>query len=736
MSLTGRFRPWQAKALSLAWLLSAALLISCAHVEASSVRQLSQSFSQILSSPAVTSQPIIASVAVPTPAPAAAPANGGSAISGPLFCAACDTTYDPVCGQDDATYGNACVLECAKVPLAYRGKCSKCQQGKNACGCTDGPSAAPVCADGLTWSSACDAGCNSHLCWTPGVCNYTSNQPSLVATKAGLLTSTSFADATSSTQVPDAVAARYNYAEVLHKTFVFFESQKSGNLTNQRLAWRSDSCADCIGDYGEDLTGGYYESGGSYLKLGMPAAHTVAVMGWGLLAFHDGYAKANETTIAREALKWGANYLVNAYNASANRFAAVVGNDTEDFDYYGPPEEYRAHVPVRPVFYISEEDPGSEISGEAAAALAVSAIVFQDDVAYSTLLLQTAKSLYTFATSKPRSYMDSNSTGIGIHKGLYPSTGFYDELAWAAAWLYKATSDVAYLADAQQYYQKWEASVNNYAGYTFENGEKGPALHVLLAQLDSVNHGLFVGKAKEFFDQYLSGSSIPHNDRGLSIPYHWGATRPTTAAAFLALVHAQAIKTSDSQYAARLFNYAQLQINYLLGDSGRSWVVGHGSDFPQYIWHKQSYNSYIDWPTRGQLLWMGLDRAPLDKKTSIPVIKQAGGIEMVANQLPQRHICYGYLFAAPTLSSELILARKDYTYAEATTDGSTCFAGALAGLASYFTNNQTAINDCQLDLGWTHPNATMTPKSVNNTAGCSGLQAAPPPAQPLVATQG
>lgn len=35
---------------------------------------------------------------------------------------------------------------------------------------------------------------------------------------------------------------------------------------------------------------------------------------------------------------------------------------------------------------------------------------------------------------------------------LYKSTGYIDELAWAAAWLYKATREGSYLADAKNYY--------------------------------------------------------------------------------------------------------------------------------------------------------------------------------------------------------------------------------------------------------------------------------------------
>ncbi len=35
---------------------------------------------------------------------------------------------------------------------------------------------------------------------------------------------------------------------------------------------------------------------------------------------------------------------------------------------------------------------------------------------------------------------------------LYKSTGYIDELAWAAAWLYKATGTTSYLDDARKYY--------------------------------------------------------------------------------------------------------------------------------------------------------------------------------------------------------------------------------------------------------------------------------------------
>lgn len=39
-----------------------------------------------------------------------------------------------------------------------------------------------------------------------------------------------------------AIAADFNYADALDKTFMFFEAQRSGKLpANQRVKWRADS---------------------------------------------------------------------------------------------------------------------------------------------------------------------------------------------------------------------------------------------------------------------------------------------------------------------------------------------------------------------------------------------------------------------------------------------------------------------------------------------------------------
>ena len=66
-------------------------------------------------------------------------------------------------------------------------------------------------------------------------------------------------------------------------------SRAGGDL--QRLAWRSDSCPGCEGASGEDLSGGYFEAGGSYLKFSYPLAFTITQLAWGVVEYRDGYAK-------------------------------------------------------------------------------------------------------------------------------------------------------------------------------------------------------------------------------------------------------------------------------------------------------------------------------------------------------------------------------------------------------------------------------------------------------------
>jgi len=57
------------------------------------------------------------------------------------------------------------------------------------------------------------------------------------------------------------LTTKYNYVEVITKSLLFYDAQRSGHLpTNDNpIPYRSDSALGDIGQNGEDLTGGYYD---------------------------------------------------------------------------------------------------------------------------------------------------------------------------------------------------------------------------------------------------------------------------------------------------------------------------------------------------------------------------------------------------------------------------------------------------------------------------------------------
>ncbi len=57
-------------------------------------------------------------------------------------------------------------------------------------------------------------------------------------------------------------AAQYegDYNEVIHKSILFYEAQRSGRLpANNRIPYRGDSALGDQGENGVDLTGGWYD---------------------------------------------------------------------------------------------------------------------------------------------------------------------------------------------------------------------------------------------------------------------------------------------------------------------------------------------------------------------------------------------------------------------------------------------------------------------------------------------
>ncbi|QRV72758.1 endoglucanase [Ceratobasidium sp. AG-Ba] len=442
---------------------------------------------------------------------------------------------------------------------------------------------------------------------------------------------------------------KYNYAEVIHKSLLFYHAQRSGPLgPNRRLAWRGDSCMNCYGNYGEDLRGGYYEAANT-MKWGLPLAWTVTQLAFNIHAFPDGFKSVNEWDEALDGVKWGADYLANCI-ANKDQFVgqlgvSAVGSTDVDFGYFGPPEEYDTWVPLHlthtdGIAYINSSNPSSEILGETAATLAATSVIFKEkDQDYSNKMLDHAKDLYTRAITYPGTYMKSTHPNLKTVKEWYPSSIYTDELGWAAAWLYVATGDESYRTQSDAWIQK---SLDHSDEYSWD--EKLPGIYALMfmhTKNETYKRGL-VG----YMDDYWPGGSVKQTAKGLAFLGSWGSLGYASATGFLMMVYAKTVGWTDTgSNTTHAISFAAQQINYILGDCGRSWVVGFGDNSPIRPYHKSSYNSFIDYPLRG-------------KDNGVQ------GDDFLNSKTVNRFILYGALEGGPAWDDTFKDDRSSYEYTD------------------------------------------------------------------------
>nr|AMH40365.1 glycoside hydrolase family 9 [Extatosoma tiaratum] len=358
--------------------------------------------------------------------------------------------------------------------------------------------------------------------------------------------------------------AGYNYKEVLQKSLLFYEAQRSGKLpADQRVTWRKDSALNDKGVNGEDLTGGYYDAG-DCVKFGFQMSFTVTVLAWGLLDHEAGYKAAGVVEDTRKAIKWGTDYFLKAH-VSENVFYAQVGSGYIDHQYWVRPEDLTME---RPAYMVNVTNPGSDLAAETAAALAASYLVFKDvNATYANILLTHAKQLYNFAYKNRGKYTDA----FADVRCCYNSSGYEDELIWGAAWLYRATKDKTYLTYVEEVYP----TIQYYIGFNWD--QKIGGADVLLAKL--TGDSKYLTKTKNYCDNMIENQQ--RTPKGLIFIAEWGSLM-TTAYLMEICLEAAALGANAEKYRAE----AKKQIDYMVGSTGFSYVVGFGSKYPLHVHHR------------------------------------------------------------------------------------------------------------------------------------------------------
>ena len=472
-----------------------------------------------------------------------------------------------------------------------------------------------------------------------------SGTPTLAATTNVMLSaSNAVGTATQSLALavsPASVPGTFNYAEVLQKSLYFYDAQRSGNVANNfRVVWRGDSALTDGSDVGIDLTGGYYDAG-DHVKFGLPMASSLSLLAWGGIEYGAAYDKTAQKQALLEAVRWGTDFIIKAH-PSANVLYGQVGNGSLDHSYWGPSETMNM---ARPSYAITAAKPGSDLAGESAAAMAAASMLFRSsDPAYADTLLAHARTLFTFADTYRGKYSDSITDAASFYNSW---SGYYDELAWGAAWLYRATGETAYLTKAESIYSQ------NISGlplkWTHNWDDKTYGVTVLLAQLTGKSvYKTAAEKWLNFWTVGDNGSKIAYTAGGLAWLDQWGSLRYSANTSFLALVYSDRVGDVGTRYR----DFARNQIDYMLGKNpnARSYVVGFGVNPPENPHHRGAHGS-----------WNGSMTTPV----------------------ASRHILYGALVGGPSTTSDASYSddRSNYICNEVALDYNAGFTGAVARLA-------------------------------------------------------
>jgi hypothetical protein len=299
---------------------------------------------------------------------------------------------------------------------------------------------------------------------------------------------------------------------------------------------------------------------------------------------------------------------------------------------------------VRPAYAVTAAKPGSELGGEGAAALAAASLLFrQDDPVYADTLLAHARQLFTFADT----YRGTYTAAITDAASFYNScSGYTDELVWGAAWLYRATGEVAYLQKAESLYAQYYTNAS--LRWTHNWDDKTYGASVLLAQL--TRKAIYMTAVEHFLDYWSvgdNGAKIATTPGGLAWVSQWGSLRYAANTALLAFIYSDTVRDVGTRY----HDFAKKQIDYALGVNpvSRSYVVGFGNNPPRNPHHRGAHGS-----------WANTIESPTDN----------------------RHVLYGALVGGPASASDTdyVDDRSNYVTNEVALDYNAGFTGALARL--------------------------------------------------------
>ncbi|MCD8219032.1 MAG: glycoside hydrolase family 9 protein [Ruminococcus sp.] len=447
----------------------------------------------------------------------------------------------------------------------------------------------------------------------------------------------------------------YNYGEALQKSMFFYEVQQSGELPDwNEVSWRADSMTN---DY---VSGGWYDAG-DHLKFTLTNAYAATMLGWGLLQYRDGMEAVGQETLYENNLQWALDYLVGC--DLGDEIVYMIGDGSFDHVWWGSAEVYMAKYELmtgeteRPYYTCND----SCIEAQMAAALCTGYLCFKDSQPDKAAeYLEHAVACFERADAN-RSIGDDTEE----HSYYKPST-FYDDLFYAANWLYMATGEQKYLDLCANDYidnlgtEEQSTELKYTWGHCWDDVMQGGMLLYAINTGDSTWKTQFQ-KHLEYWTTGYGGKQITYTPDGLPWLTTWGSLRHATTTAFLAYVAADTLFADDETYCEKYTEFADGVMNYCFGDnsSNYSYVVGMSDTYPQ-AWHHRTSSGVWD-----------------DKWTGI-------GTTGTDDSKEHAHILYGALVGGPDQNDNFSDKISDYQYTEVAIDYNAGYTAALCAMVSKY----------------------------------------------------
>lgn len=430
-----------------------------------------------------------------------------------------------------------------------------------------------------------------------------------------------------------------NYAEALQKSLYFYECQQAGPLPDwNRVEWRSDSTMI------DEIKGGWYDAG-DHVKFNLPMSYSASMLAWGLYQYPDGIEKCGEMTNYVNNLEFVLDYLADC--DLGDEVVYQVGNGTIDHTWWGPVELYEygmadagtSYEEARQVYKASEGC--SCVFGGMAAALAAGycALDGRIDESKRSDYLAHAENIFKLADASKSDDVYNNSNA----SNFYRSSHFYDELFYAANWLYIATGDKSYLSKAESYIPNLGKELgSNEMKYSWEQCWDDTMQGGLLLYAINTKDPVYIERVEKHVKNDVY--NIKKVDGKLAYFDSWGCARYAETAAFIVSVASDTVLADKdtSDYEA----FAKTQVDYVLGDNplGQSYVVGYG-DKPAHNAHHRT--AHASWKND------------------------------IYTPVQNRHTLYGALVGGPTEAGDYEDDRNNYINNEVATDYNAGFTAVL-----------------------------------------------------------